>query len=297
MVPQEGSFNFYQKKYLRKKVVFTESSFFHITSKLRHIRITKLEKLKEVLRSKYVQSYIEYSYLDVKRRLEEGEIILYSGTPCQIIGLKSFLGKQYASLYTIDFKCHGVPSPFVFREMLELYEKKMKSKVTNCTFREKDNGWRNQVTKIYFDNGKVIKYKSKFHFFYNMFLNNYILRKSCYDCKSCISHESDITLSDGWDIPDNEKSDLGISKIFINTSQGEMLFDEIKKYIKCEELEMNEIEYQKYFHFYKIKGRERFFSRLKDSKNYSRLFTLYNVKCLANRLINKIFLLMKVFSK
>ena len=107
--------------------------------------------LEALMRSKYVQSDIGETYRKIKDSLNKGRKVLFVGTPCHIHGLLNFLGKDYANLVTVDFVCHGVPSPGFLSDVILYYENQEKSAVVDVTFREKDLGWRDQVTKIYFN--------------------------------------------------------------------------------------------------------------------------------------------------
>ena len=186
---------------------------------------TEQTSLEAIMRSKYVQSEIGKSYEDVKIKLNAGRFVLFSGTPCQIRGLKNYLGKNYSNLITMDFACHGVPSTGFFGEMVKYYENEIGANITDVTFREKDLGWRKQVLKIYFDNNKVIT-NASYYFYYYLFLRNVSLRKSCYNCQNAENHVSDITVMDYWQI--KEDDDKGVSALKINTEKGLKVLNEIE---------------------------------------------------------------------
>ena len=177
-----------------------------------------------IMRSKYVQSYIGWSYRDVETSLKRGGYVLFSGTPCQINGLKQYLAKDYDNLFLVDFVCHGVPSYGFFRDVIEYYEKEEKSEMIDVTFREKDLGWRKQVTKLYFKNGSVIKERSSYFYYYYLFLHNATLRKSCFSCDQC-HHVADITLLDYWQIKGDD--DQGVSAICLNSEKGKFLYNSL----------------------------------------------------------------------
>ncbi len=181
---------------------------------------TELVELESLMRSKYVQSEVSDVYRQVKMFLESNRKVLFSGTPCQVYGLKSFLGQEYENLLTMDFVCHGVPSTGIFKDMVEDHISKRKSNVIDVTFREKDFGWRKLILKIYFENGEVVKYEPKdkgyYYFFY--FLNNIILRKSCYSCRFPGSQNADITMMDHWSSKGDDNK--GISACIVNSEKG-----------------------------------------------------------------------------
>ena len=177
--------------------------------------------LKEIYRSKYVQSNTVGIYKKVENTLKSGRNVLFCGTPCQVRALHNYLKrKEYSgNLLTIDFMCHGVPSTMEFKNFLSEREEKEGSPVVNVTFREKDNGWRTQVIKTYHANDRVWKKTSSYYYYYYMFLNNYSLRDSCYLCEEYRAHTSDITLADDWEC--NENDNIGTSLVFVNNSIGQ----------------------------------------------------------------------------
>ena len=255
---------------------------------IRHVSSEDVDILK-IFRSKYVQSRIGMQFRQVKKQLKQGRKVLFSGTPCQIQGLQLYLKKDFENLITVDFICHGVPSPLIFKHRLERFEQKQKSEIIDCTFREKDNGWRKQNIKLYYKNGNVTKIPSKYGIFYNLFANNYILRKSCYNCKFCQIHKSDITLADFWDSNINKE---GISKIFINTSKGkEILEKNIEKFYTKDEYVDN---LNKYIHHYSFANREWFYKNYFKVKQKSIFFEYCRLRCLKNRLLNKPLMIVKI---
>jgi coenzyme F420-reducing hydrogenase beta subunit len=204
--------------------------------------------------SKYVQSNINDNFIKAEQFLQSGRIVLFSGTPCQIAGLRLFLQKEYENLLTVDFVCHGVPSPKVWRMYLQElinsknFQKETKTisdnfsidKITNIEFRDKSFGWKNYRFRI--DIGKsekTISYleASGENIFMQGFLKDLYLRPACYECPSkCFKSGSDITIGDFWGVehvlPDFD-DDKGISLVMINTN----------KALKCyQNIEINSIE-------------------------------------------------------
>ena len=192
-----------------------------------HKIIYNKEDLKELQGSKYVQSDTKDTYKETKEILEKGIEVLYVGTPCQIAGLKSFLQKDYDNLYTCDLICHGVPSPKVWQKYLSEYD----GKIQNCYFRNKDDGWNCFSMKIVFENNKFKRFKMTKDDFIRLFLNNYTLRPSCYDCKfSKIPRVADISLGDFWGVEGKYpefSDDRGTSLILVNSSKGNELIKQI----------------------------------------------------------------------
>lgn len=213
---------------------------------IKHIMIDRFEQICLLQGSKYVQSNIANSYLNVKQQLDKGKKVLFCGTPCQIGGLKGFLNnKEYENLYTIDLICHGVPSEKVFHDYIETLERKVRGKVIDFEFRNKDFGW-GLLAKVNFrkKNGKKIyKYYLPIESsYYKMFLEGLIYRSSCYNCKyTTNSRVGDITVGDYWGI-DNGNSELtvntknGVSCLLINTEKGTNI-------IKDSGLEYHSVDY------------------------------------------------------
>ena len=204
-----------------------------------HIGIDKEEELTRLRGSKYVQSDIKNVYIEVRDHLKTGRPVLFSGTPCQAAGLSSFLGKKYDNLYIIDFICHGVPSPGVFRKYLKYLEKKTGDEICSYRFRLKDKGWHPSGLQL----GTAIRTKKGLYIrnypalrdgYMNGFLDDVYLRPSCYDCRfKCIpKYYADITIADFWGVKnvDPELYDgKGTSLLLIHSEQGRKLFERTKQ--------------------------------------------------------------------
>ena len=186
------------------------------------------------MQSKYTQSTIGDTYKKAKIFLEKGKTVLFTGTPCQIEGLKSFLQKDYENLYTQDIICHGVPSPRLLRKCLEYKKNEKKEGIKEISFRNKNQGWSLFRTKIVFETKEYSKEHSK-DLYMKAFLSNTCLRQSCYNCSfKKIYRISDITLADYWGINrchPEMNDDKGVSLVIINSLKGRKLFDSIRKKI------------------------------------------------------------------
>jgi len=197
-----------------------------------HMEIDNINDLKKLQGSKYVQSDLKDTYKIVRQRLFADKKVLFSGTPCQIQGLKSFLNKDYKNLISVDFICHGVPSSKIFKKYCQELEKEYNSKIKEIDFRNKDNGWRNYNIKIIFDNGNIIVENFAQNKYMNNFLQNLSLRNCCYDCKANnFRSGSDITLGDYWGIENIHPEfddDIGISLVIIKNQKAKELFALIK---------------------------------------------------------------------
>ena len=197
---------------------------------VRHIMVADVTQLHRLRGSKYVQSEIGTCYAQAKEFLHMGKNVLFSGTPCQIAALKSFLGKEYDNLLTVDILCHGVPSPAVFRKFIDSKRKETDNKVVYVNFRKKDPGWSAFSTEISYENGTTEIDNS----FYYFFVGDYMLRRSCSECLYARSaREGDITLGDFWGYCESgpehiENDDLGISFVSVNTPKGEEIFHALR---------------------------------------------------------------------
>lgn len=186
--------------------------------------------------SKYTQSAINQSFIRCKKFLDSGIEVMFSGTPCQIGGLKSYLPKDYDNLYTIDFICHGVPSPLLWRKYLKYREERNGAKVTRTSFRGKHNGWKKFSLWMVFENHNEYCQSLSKDPYLQMFLKNVCLRLSCYNCKfKTTERQSDITMADFWGIQ-NEfpelDDDKGVSFVVVNSKKGKALFDSIENGMK-----------------------------------------------------------------
>ena len=207
-----------------------------------HILVDTSKELKRLRGSKYVQSINNGIYFLVKKELVKGRIVLYSGTACQVAGLKKYLQKDYENLITIDVLCHGVPTPKIWKKYINEIQMYNKSRITNINLRNKTNGWRNYNVKICFENNKNINEMFVENDYMKLFLNNICLRPSCHACKyKELQRPSDITIGDYWGIekqmPEMD-DDKGISIVKINTNKGEAIFNEISSEINYRKIDI-----------------------------------------------------------
>ena len=183
--------------------------------------------------SKYFQAKVGDTFKQVKKDLEDGRKVLFSGTGCQINGLTMLLGKEYPNLFLLDIICHGTPSPKLWREYAK-YQEKKHGKLESVNFRCKDDSW------IDFGIKENQLYISKdTDPFMCMFLRNYCLRPACYDCHAKHYKKSDMTIADFWGIENvaPEMNDgRGTSLVITRTEKGQELFDSIKSELKWKEV-------------------------------------------------------------
>lgn len=180
--------------------------------------------------SKYVQSEMGNTFSRVKEFLDEGRLVLFSGTPCQTAGLVSFLRKPYDNLITVDFVCHAVPSPKVWEKYRSFLRKKYNSEIKNVNFRSKHYGYHCSSMKIDFENGKSKINGLNTDLLMKSFFQNVCCRPSCYDCKfKTIERYCDITVFDCWNITryvkEKKDDDKGYSAVILHNSKAERLFN------------------------------------------------------------------------
>lgn len=208
-----------------------------------HVKVDCVEELFKIRGAKYIQSDINKTYKQAKECLEKGQHVLFSGTPCQIEGLKSYLMKNYDTLYTQDLICHGVPSKLVWNRYLEYRKKEDNGKLESIYFRDKENkGWNKyQLLFKYKEFHKYIDHEDDLYM--KLFLSDIALRDSCYNCNFKKKHRvSDITLADFWGINKilpEINDEKGTSLLIINSKKGEDLLEEIK-----EKLDIQEVEFE-----------------------------------------------------
>lgn len=243
--------------------------------------------------SKYVQSRIGNTYKEAENFLKQGRYVLYTGTPCQIAGLRHFLRKDYEKLLTVDFICHGVPSSGIWRKYLQeevarLCGKNSVSLSSNpplseqdvllegISFRDKRLGWKkysfaltlSKATAAGEKNTISLSHKYSENPFMKGFLSNVYLRPSCYACPSkCSKSGSDITLADFWNVHrviDGFDDDKGTSLVLTNTERGENAMEGLQQ-LRKEEVNFNAaIRYNSAYHSAAPmpKGRRSFYSEL-----------------------------------
>ena len=206
-----------------------------------HTRIDSVNQLEKLQGSKYVQSKTEDIFSMVKNDLEQGVPVLFSGTPCQVAALSSYLGQKTALLYTVDLVCHGVMAPSLWADYLD-YIKKKYGAITRADFRNKSFGWRTHHETFLIGKRTVKK-----NIYRKIFYQNKLLRPSCYSKGGDRYHTacsyagmcrcSDLTVGDFWGIKQTDSfpnADLGISLCMVNTQNGSRLLERIKPNVQWE---------------------------------------------------------------
>ena len=193
-----------------------------------HACATTKESLRPLCTSKYVQSRIGTIFNEVAHYLAAGRKVLFCGTPCQVAALRRFCRKNAEQLTCVDFICHGVPSPLVWRQWLA--SATQGREIESITFRSKEKGWHDYSLQIVLRNGEKRSFSILDSAFTRAFSANIILRPSCYRCQMRGLHRhSDITMADFWGMEKllGRYDDKGVSLTFANTDKGLQLLDEV----------------------------------------------------------------------
>lgn len=193
-------------------------------TEVNHIGIPITDDLQPIRKSKYIQSNTKDTFNETRKLLNSGKRVLYSGTPCQIAGLRSFLKKDYENLFTVDLICEGVQSQHFWNQYVDYMQRKYQSKITNVEFRNKQwHGWERSDFSLNFANGKT--YHRISHTKDSAYMNSFIFqggnRDSCYACPYAdIPRQGDFTIGDLWgwrDIVPKWNDNRGASVVLCNS--------------------------------------------------------------------------------
>lgn len=252
----------FSKHFIEKGgIVYGASS--KIKNGISHIRVDNFEDLKLLKGSKYVQSHINNTFALAQEDLKAGKPVLFTGTPCQIAGLRGYLKKDYENLLTVDLICHGVPPQKLLFEHLKKYT----DAETTVSFRETDGFF----LKLE-DKNKQVRYRKKASrdLYFSGFNKNLFLRDSCYNCDYAqINRCSDITIGDFWGlgkkIPFDNKTSMGISVVLPNTLKGVEFWNGVSNRFFFEERYLDEA----------ISGNHNLNMPTVKNKKYSRFIRIY----------------------
>jgi len=211
------------------------------------VSVTDENGLKKQRGSKYLQAKVGSTYKNVKHDLDTGKMVLFTGTGCQVNGLKNFLGKNYGNLICVDVICHGTPSPALWRGYAQHQEKTHGGKLKYINFRCKDDSWTDFGMKEAIRRVQSRKVRRKYISkdedpFMLMFLRDYCLRPSCYECRAKENKLSDLTIADFWGIHNvapEMNDNRGISLVLVKTERGAELFNQV-----CKNMEVKEVSYE-----------------------------------------------------
>ena len=258
-----------------------------------------LQGIKAFQGSKYVQSRIGNTYVKVKEFLISGRKVLFTGTPCQIEGLKAYLQRDYENLLCVDIICHGVPSPKVWKKYIDFREAQEGKAVQQIFFRHKKYGWKKYTVLFEFSNEILYLQEHSKDLFMRTFLENVCLRPSCTNCQfKRKNRNSDITLADFWGVvnvlPEMD-DDKGTSLVIIHSRKGQAFFEAISRDILCKEVAFEEaIQYNSAMVESAKEGRNRrvVFEKLDDltfdvlANKYAK--SKFSIKRIIKRFLEKI---------
>ena len=236
------------------------------------------EKLQK---SKYTVSNASGVYKKIRKYLNDGRIVLFTGTPCQCAGIKSVFGDKYENLITCDFVCGGMPSLSFFREHIDALQKKYGSTIKSLDFRPKDWGWGKYRLMIHFQNGKKYIKRDFADTYFTCFKSKASVRHVCEECPYFHFHRSDFTIGDYWGYRATgiKKHKSGMSLVVCNNEKAEKLFEEVKDF------EKNEIP-MKYAHYAvrdkiprtnKLKEKDRFFKLAAENGFEAAALEMYDI--------------------
>jgi ferredoxin len=224
-------------QYVIEKGGVVYGAAYDVEFQVEHTHAYTLGELKKFRNSKYVQSNTKNSFREVTVQLKSGRLVCYSGTPCQIEGLKRFLGKEYENLVTVDIMCYAVPSPLIWNKYLEMQKKNLGTDFSNILFRDKHYGYKystmtfkdvsgNDLYNVGIDTDPMLR----------AFFSAICDRPSCYKCVFKKRYRvSDFTIWDCNSVYDFDKcmdDDKGTTRMLIHSSKGQMIFDQIKGNLK-----------------------------------------------------------------
>lgn len=189
-----------------------------------------VEDLAKLRGSKYAQSNLGDTFVKIKKLLQEGKVVFFSGTPCQVAGLKKYLKLDYRNLYCLDFICHGVASPETWNAYVE--DLKNKGEIQNIIFKFKRRGWKKWYFRVEYVNGKTYQVRGSMNTFMRSYLSYCNIRPSCYACKfKGINHNSDFTISDAWGVAERNSEindNRGLSSLLLQNERAVELFTYIR---------------------------------------------------------------------
>lgn len=249
-----------------------------------HVMVDSKDGIPALQKSKYTQSYAGETYSLILKELRKNRDVLFTGTPCQVAGLKAFLGKEYETLVTMDIACFGVPSPKAFYWWLVEIEYKNNSKVENIEFKFKDRGWKKSPysIRLRFSNGEERIIHDRDNIFMRAYLDHGLLfRRSCAECKyKGFAKRSDITVGDFWGVSEEYDDDKGTSFVLCHTDKGKKIFDNISNHFRKYEMPLDTAFDKNYGMMYQCLRSENahaFLRELGGNKSFSALFNQYTM--------------------
>ena len=271
---------------------------------VRHTRAIDECGIRKFQGSKYVQSRIRECYKQILEDLKASKTVLFSGTPCQVAAVKTFIQVnkvKTGKLITVEILCYGVPSPEIFQKHIEMVGDKY-SEVEKYVFRDERDGWgHDYIHSARLKNGSELYNNSFLQAYASLFSKRLIFRESCFSCKfSSQQRCADITIGDCWGIEHiapEHMDQYGVSQIWLNTDVGKELWDRVEYKFDSMGCTLGELlpyntvlskpadkpdEYNKFWKLYKKKGYEYV---LRHFTRYGKTFVIRNK---LKRLLEKI---------
>lgn len=201
---------------------------------VRHSAAANIIECKKFCGSKYIQSNLGGCYVEIAERLRQGEHVLFTGTPCQVGGLKLYLERQTVQMQNLilaDIICHGAPNDKFWREYVKYMEKEKNSKLVSFSFRHKPYGWKGYPIYAEFENGVKRINTLDVSTYQNLFREGLLMRETCFQCKYPGNFQSDLTLGDFWGV-ELCKPEIptkgGVSLVIAHSEKGIDLMSEIE---------------------------------------------------------------------
>lgn len=206
-----------------------------------HQICSNIDDLYKFQGSKYTHSDVKEVYSEINTLLKENKTVLFSGTPCQVAALRTYLHKPYPNLYCIDIICHGVPSRRLLRDRIKTVEAESRKRITEIRFRDKNPDQFSSCVRYTFDDDKNLIIPVQKEPYFRCFVTNYALRENCFNCQySSRERVGDITLADFWSYnPGGFKYrsyKKGTSVMIINSAQGEELYKKVRPLLTVDEM-------------------------------------------------------------
>ena len=205
-----------------------------------HQKASNSNELERLRMTKYVQSDLRGVFQSIKRELKDNHKVLFSGTSCQVAGLKAYIPiKLHANLVCVDIICHGVPSPKIWQDYLAYLENKYKSKIVKACSRDKRFGWHGARESFVLQNGMELHRRTSNY----LYFNGYTLRDSCASCVfTNTKRVGDVTIGDHWGLPKDspyEKDAKGVSLLFANSAKGEAIVNQVTNTLIYEPVQLS----------------------------------------------------------
>lgn len=226
-----GAFTCLAKETFRRKGIVVGASWNEKCDAVRHILIDSESDLDKVRKSKYLQSYLGTTFREIRDRLNTGIFVLFTGCPCQVAGLKTFLGKDYVNLLSVDLLCGNAPSTLFFQKYIE---DEVPGMLKKYEFRHKKSGWNSDCVTITFTTTTTtteVRRGGAQDGYQRLYHNHTMCPPHCENCKyQTLPRYGDITIGDFWWIKEKDQAideKNGVSAVLCNNEKGQNFFDSI----------------------------------------------------------------------